>query len=144
MIDYCNSLLYYLASKDILKLQCVRNCLSRVVTRSPRCSHFVPLLKSLHWLPVHSRIIFKLCTNVYEIRAFSVAVPNLWNSLPEHGKSPNRIVSFRHDLVIKMDLFNLKPSTKMLSSRVSLYLVFARFIISTGCTFVCNQLICNL
>ncbi|KAK2168810.1 hypothetical protein LSH36_14g11043, partial [Paralvinella palmiformis] len=58
-LDYCNSLLYNIASKDILNLQCVQNCLARVVTLSPRFSHSVPLLKSLHWLPIQSRIIFK-------------------------------------------------------------------------------------
>jgi len=52
-LDYCNSLLYNIASKDILELQGVRNCLPRVVTRSPRFSHSVPLLKSPHWLPVY-------------------------------------------------------------------------------------------
>ena len=31
-LDYCNSLLYNIASKDILKRQCVQNCLARVVT----------------------------------------------------------------------------------------------------------------
>ena len=65
-LDYCNSLLYNIASKGILKFQCVLNCLARVVTRSPRFSHSVPLLKSLHWLPVQSRIIFKLCTIAYQ------------------------------------------------------------------------------
>jgi len=65
-LDYCNSLLYNIASKDILKLQCVQNCLARVVTLSLRFSHSVPLLNSLHWLPVQSRIIFKLCTTAYQ------------------------------------------------------------------------------
>ena len=64
-LDYC-SLLYNIASKDILKLQCIQNCLARVVTRSPQFSHSSPLLKSLHWLPVQFRIIFKLCTIVYQ------------------------------------------------------------------------------
>ena len=64
-LDYCNSL-YNIASKDILKLQCVQDCLARVVTRSPRFSHSVPLLKSLHWLPVQSYIIFKLCSVAYQ------------------------------------------------------------------------------
>jgi len=63
-LDYCNSLLYNIAPKDILKVQCVQTCL--VVTRSPQFSHSVPLLKSLHWLRVQSRIIFKLyCTIAY-------------------------------------------------------------------------------
>jgi len=39
-LDYFNSLLYNIASKDILKLQCVQNYLARVVTWSPRFSHF--------------------------------------------------------------------------------------------------------
>jgi len=138
-LDYCNSLLYNIASKDILKLQCVQNCLARVVTPSLRFSHSVPLLKSVRWLPVQSRIIFKICTIIYQtlsseepsyifsmlslapkprelrssgfhllsvprdkthagIHAFSVAVPALWNSLLEHVKSSNSIISFRHHL----------------------------------------------
>ena len=58
-LDYCNSLLYNTANKDIAKLQRVQFFLARVVTRSPRFSRSVPLLKSLHWLPVHYRIIFQ-------------------------------------------------------------------------------------
>jgi len=42
------------------------NCSARVVTRSPRFSHFVPLLNSLHWLPVQYRIIFKLRAIAYQ------------------------------------------------------------------------------
>ena len=89
----------------------------------PRFSRSEPLLKSLHWLPVHYRIIFKICTIAYQAlssmqpaylnsmlaparnsrqlrstssnplyiprvktkagtRAFSVAAPTVWNSLP--------------------------------------------------------------
>ena len=58
ILDYCNSLLHNTANKDIAKLQRVQNCLARVVTRSSRFSRSVPLLKSLHLLPVHYRIIF--------------------------------------------------------------------------------------
>ena len=46
--------------------QRVQNCLARVVTRSPRFSRSVPLLKSLHWLPVQYCIIFKICTIAYQ------------------------------------------------------------------------------
>jgi len=115
---------------SVAKNNCYRiqNCLAKVVTRSPRFSHSVPLLKYLHRLPVQSRIIFKLCTIAYQtlssgepsylfsmpslspkprelrssgfhlfsvprvethagIRAFSVAVSTLWNSLSEHVNS---------------------------------------------------------
>ena len=57
---------YNIASKDILKLQCVQNYLAKVVTQSPRFSSSVQLLKPLHWLPVQSRIIFKICTITYQ------------------------------------------------------------------------------
>ena len=56
-LDDCNSHFYNNASMDIQKLQYGQNCLARVVTRSSRFSHSVPLLKSFHGLPVHSRII---------------------------------------------------------------------------------------
>ena len=62
-LDYYNSLLYNTANKDIVRLQRVHKCLARVVTRSPSFSSSVPLLKSLHLLSVHYRVIFKICTD---------------------------------------------------------------------------------
>jgi hypothetical protein len=59
-LDYCNSLLYGTAEKDIQKLQRVQNCLARVVTRSPPLTRSLPLLKSLHWLPVRFRLSYKV------------------------------------------------------------------------------------
>ena len=44
-LNYCNSLLYNTANKDIAKLQHVQNYLARVVMRSHNFSHSVPLLK---------------------------------------------------------------------------------------------------
>ena len=66
ILDYCNSLLYNIVNKDIEKFQHILNCLARVVTRTPLFSRSMPLLKSLHWLPVHYRIIFKSCTKAYQ------------------------------------------------------------------------------
>ena len=60
------SLIHNITSKSILKCQCIQNCLARVATLSSRFSHSVPLLKSLHWLPVQSRIIFKFCSIAYQ------------------------------------------------------------------------------
>jgi len=78
--DYCNSLLYNTANKDIAKLQRVQNCLARVVvTRSSRFTRSVPLLKSLHWLPLHYRIIFKMYTITY--LALSCTQPAYINSM---------------------------------------------------------------
>ena len=58
-LDYCNSLFRSLSSKYITKLQNIQNCLARFVSGVSRISHVSPILKSLHWLPVKQRIIFK-------------------------------------------------------------------------------------
>ena len=60
-LDYCNSLLSGIAETDITKLQRVLNRLARVVTKSPPFTRSVPLLCSLHWLPVKYRVHFKIC-----------------------------------------------------------------------------------
>lgn len=73
-IDYCNSLLYGIAAKDIGRLQRVQNCLSRVVLGAPRFSSTTPLLKKLHWLPVESRIRFKVSTLTYKTLALEQPV----------------------------------------------------------------------
>ena len=65
-LDYCNSLLSVIAETDLTKLQHVLNCLARVVTKSPPFTHSVPLLRSLHWLPVKYRVHFKICLLTYK------------------------------------------------------------------------------
>ena len=47
--------------EDIARLQRVQNCLARVVTKAPRFSRSVLIVKQLHWLPVKFRIHFKIC-----------------------------------------------------------------------------------
>ena len=65
-LDYCNGLLYNVTNRELNRLQRVQNCLTPVVTRSPRVSRTTPLLKSLHWLPVCFRIKLKICLVTYE------------------------------------------------------------------------------
>ena len=60
-LDYCNSLFHNIPEKDIARLQPIQNCLARVVTKAPRFSRSVPILKRLHWLPLKFRIHFKIC-----------------------------------------------------------------------------------
>lgn len=59
-LDYCNSLFYGLAEKDIKKLQRVQDTLARVVVRALPLAHAPPILRSLHWLPLRFRINFKV------------------------------------------------------------------------------------
>ena len=59
-LDYCNSLLYGLSESLVGKLQRIQNIAARIVTRSKKQCHITPILYKLHWLPVKSRIIFKI------------------------------------------------------------------------------------
>ena len=60
-LDFCNSLLSGIAETDLAKLQRLLNPLAHVVTKSPPFISSVPLRRSLHWLPVKYRVLFKIC-----------------------------------------------------------------------------------
>ena len=59
-LDCCNSLLFGLPLKIILQLQRVQNAAARLVSCVPRSSHITPILQKLHWLPIISRITYKI------------------------------------------------------------------------------------
>lgn len=61
-LDYCNSLFTCLNKSSINQLQTVHNAAARLLTRSKKSCHITPVLASLHWLPVHFRIQFKVLT----------------------------------------------------------------------------------
>ena len=65
-LDYCNSLLHGTADTDLTRLQRVQNQLARLVTKSPPFTRSLPLLRSLHWLPVRFRILFKINLLTYK------------------------------------------------------------------------------
>ena len=61
-LDYCNSVLAGSSQDLIQKLQKVQNNAARLVLKKSRREHISPLLKQMHWLPVQSRIEYKLAT----------------------------------------------------------------------------------
>ena len=65
-LDYCNSLFRGLSALDIRRLQCVQNSLARFVANTTKYSHITPVRKSLHWLPVLHRSVFKTALLVYK------------------------------------------------------------------------------
>ena len=65
-LDYCNSLYLNLPDCEINRLQYIQNSLARAVTQSSRFAHITPVLKSLHWLKIKERILYKTISITYK------------------------------------------------------------------------------
>lgn len=65
-LDYCNSLLFNLPDSQLNKLQVIQNSAARLITRTKKHSHITPVLKRLHWLPIQSRVMFKVLLLTYQ------------------------------------------------------------------------------
>ncbi len=65
-LDYCNSLYYGQSQSFIMHLQMVQNAAARLITGSRRFDRISPILISLNWLTVTSRIMFKIVTFVFK------------------------------------------------------------------------------
>jgi len=62
--DYCASLLAGCGVKVIARVQ---NNAARLICDQPHGSHSAPLLRQLHWLPITSRVLYKLCLLMYDV-----------------------------------------------------------------------------
>jgi len=68
-IDYCNSILYRVAAVHLRPLQSVLNAAARLILKLhkfDRVSISATIRNELHWLPVHRRIVYKLCLLVFK------------------------------------------------------------------------------
>ncbi len=65
-MDYHNSLLSCCTKKSLKTLQLIQNAPARVLTGTRKRDRISPVLASLHWLPVKSRIEFKVLLLTYK------------------------------------------------------------------------------
>ena len=65
-LDYCNSLLYDISTFNISELQRVQNLAARLALNDWHSPSHV-LVSKLHWLPVLSRIKFKISSLTYKL-----------------------------------------------------------------------------
>ena len=80
-IDFCNALLAGAQQQHVKKLQRVQNAAARVILEIPVRESVTMALQDLHWLPVKSRIDYKILLLTY--RAF-------------HGQAPQYILDLLH------------------------------------------------
>ena len=112
-VVYCNALLHCTTDKSLNKLQRAQNKLARIVSNVTTLQqHTVVLLPNLHWLPIRSRITFKVATSCYN--AYRISQPiYLLDTLEQY-------VSCRGQRSAEMDLLTVPtPRTKTAERRFS-------------------------
>ncbi len=65
-LDYCNALLAGVSDCVKQKMRYLQNSAARVLTGSRKFEHITPILRDLHWLPVTSRVDFKILLLTYK------------------------------------------------------------------------------
>uniref|UniRef100_A0A9J7XSG9 Replication termination factor 2 n=2 Tax=Cyprinus carpio TaxID=7962 RepID=A0A9J7XSG9_CYPCA len=140
LLDYCNALYVGVNQASLSCLQLVQNAAARLLTRTRKREHILPILSSLHWLPFRFRIDFTVLLFAYKSlnglaptylsdliqlhvpsrslrsadhmlltfprvrlkhrgdRAFAVAAPKLWNSLPLSVRMAPNLSAFKTSL----------------------------------------------
>ena len=65
-LDYCNSLFFNISKSNLYKLQKVQNAAARLIARKRKRDGISATLEKLHWLPIESRVIFKILLLVFK------------------------------------------------------------------------------
>ncbi len=90
-LDYCNALLGGCSARLINKLQLVQNAAARVLTRTRKYDHIIPVLSTLHWLPIKHCIDFKILLITY--KALNGLASQYLSELLSHYNSPHLLHS---------------------------------------------------
>ena len=119
-LDYCTALLYELPETMLKRLQRVQNCAARLICRRKKHDHVTPLLKELHWLPIHVRPTYKLLTIAYSLM-HGLAPEYLPELLDRHH--PRRVCHSRRPsgTVTAVSLWNQLPNSVRMIETLPLF-----------------------
>ena len=107
-LDYCNSLLVGCPLNLISKLQKVQNNAARLISGTSTSDHVTPVLRSLHWLPVHSRIDYKVLLLVY--KSLHDLAPPYLSDLLQFYVPPRQLRSSADTRLLRIPSARLKTS----------------------------------
>jgi len=90
-LDYANSVLVGVMTKNVARLQHAQNAVARIVAlgTSRQSASSSALLKHYHWLPFHQRIQFKIACITY--KTIHTTQPAYLNSVLEHYTSADTL-----------------------------------------------------
>lgn len=66
-LNYRKSILYSLPKQELNRFQRIQNTAARLITGTKQYEHINPALRELQWLPVESRLIFKVILITFKI-----------------------------------------------------------------------------
>jgi len=92
-LDYCNSVLAGLPQSTLQPLQRVQNAAARLICDVPYHEHITAHLRELHWLPVRSRIEYKLCLTMYNVH--NGRCPSYLSDMFQPADAPSRPLRLR-------------------------------------------------
>ena len=98
-LDMWNSLLYGLPCTQIERLQRIQNYAACVIILTKKSCHITLILKELHWLPVSSRIKYKLQLFLYKLLTNN-APANIDDLLSSYNP-PRKLQSYNSSLLIE-------------------------------------------
>ena len=103
-LDYLNSLLYGMPDYIIKRLQRLLNAAARIITNLGKYDHITDAMKKLHWLPIESRIQYKVLVLVHAC-VHNIAPPFLSSLLTSYV--PSREMRSSGKLIIHQPIPNM-------------------------------------
>ena len=90
--------MYGLPDNQLQKLQVIQNAAARLVTRTKQFESISPILRALHWLPIRSRIAFKILLLTYQ--CFHEMAPSYLSELLVRYEPGRSLRSSQRDLYV--------------------------------------------
>ena len=97
-LDYCNALYIHLPRYLLNRLQSVLNYAARVITKCSRDDSISAVCRSLHWLPISERIVFKV--NVLVYKALHKSAPSYMSDMIKQHNPRRSLRSSNHNRLV--------------------------------------------